>query len=530
MLKWKTFAQPPRQGTYHQKIGNSKCQDKYKIKENSEAIVIALSDGLGSLKYSDVAATAVTTSVSSFLLNYDYHNLNIEQLKYEILNECANAIKKYSNLRNINIDDMDCTLLFVVLFRNSSKLIYGQLGDGAIIGVKEDQGVLLSDFNEPTKISSNMTKTILSSDAIESFYLRVDYVNDFVGFFLTTDGLEDELYSRVCKVKKKTEWYFNLISNNIKYTCSKEIEKRWNSLTSEERFGFEDDMSLVAIVQPNVNIVLPDEPTWLCICMHRNQMESSRCENCGKDFLKIYKGINFKHFGGKYNYFKNLNKSPKKELNIILNISSCCKKNTEKVEEKNQQLGAASDVNSSNIPVQHQKSVNKMVFPYVGLFKKQMHIKNIFLLGKISQKIKTICNTTNLGCLLILSLAYGISTHCLLGISMKNESDLLCEFKRLQNENETLRVLNDSFTNRSEIFNSKKLELENVVNAIILNSEKYYYNNGDVYIGQITNGLPNGIGVVYSSEVIEIGHFQDGKKYGEFLLLYTDRHSETRIY
>lgn len=58
----------------------------------------------------------------------------------------------------------------------------------------------------------------------------------------------------------------------------------------------------------------------------------------------------------------------------------------------------------------------------------------------------------------------------------------------------------------------------------------YYFDNGDIYCGQLNNGLPNGIGIVYSSDVLIIGSFHNGLKNGEFKFLYVDGTFETRIY
>ena len=396
MNDWKVFVQPSRQGTYHKKAGNIKCQDKYTVKQNDEIIVAALSDGLGSLEHSDIAASIVTKAISSLLFNYNYYGLNEIQLKNEILSECINAIKKCSSLKNINFETMDCTLLFVILLKKTSQLIYGQLGDGAIIGVKSSQGVLLSDFEMDAKASTNLTKTILSNDAIDFFNIRVDSANDFVGFLLTTDGLENEIYSRACKIKKKTEWYFNLISNNNYSLCVKEINKRWDSLTSEERFGFVDDMSLIAIVQPNINVLLPDEPTWLCVCMHRNNMDSSRCETCGTDFLKIYKDIDFRSDGGKSQFFSNLNKSPQQEVNIVLKQSLNCIKNTGKVFEGMQYRDESLCAKSSHKSVRLNKREKGKWILNSDIFNILTHTKYNLILKKLTSKIKSLLNKTNL--------------------------------------------------------------------------------------------------------------------------------------
>ena len=317
MLKWHTFVQPPRQGTSHKKHGNSPCQDKATVKENGKLIAAVLADGLGSLEYSSIAAETITGTIASFLLNYDYRQFREERLKSDVLAECENALNKCSGLLNISITKMDCTLLFVVVFKRDSFFIIGQLGDGAICVVKQNQAFQFLALDDKHMSSSNMTKTVLSSDASDYFILRSFHVPDCLGVFITSDGLENELYSKAGRVKQNIQWYYNLIGNNDASRCVFEIGAKWDELASDDKFGFTDDMSLIAIIQPNKHIELPEEANWLCICGHRNRMESSRCESCGKDITKIYKGVSFKQNGGKLEFFSRLNGDPDEEARIL---------------------------------------------------------------------------------------------------------------------------------------------------------------------------------------------------------------------
>ena len=318
MVQWEAYSQSPRQGTSHKKQGNLQCQDKAAVKENEDVIVAVLSDGLGQLEHSGLAAEAITESISNYLANYNYCDLNEESFKEVVLSECKRVIYSCSDSNNISVTKMDCTLLFIVLFKDVSNYILGQLGDGAICCVKPNEGLKEVAFDDRFKLSSNLTKTILSSDARDFFNLRKYPIEDLVGFFLTTDGLENEIYSKAGNVKKKIEWYFNTISNNNKTMSDSLIQNRWDELASDEKYGFTDDMSLIAIVQKNLEIKLPDEANWLCACGYRNRMESSRCERCNKDFLKVYKGVNFKKDGGsKLAFFTQINEDIQKEFHIL---------------------------------------------------------------------------------------------------------------------------------------------------------------------------------------------------------------------
>lgn len=588
MTQWQTYIQPPRQGTMHKKLGNSQCQDKAEVKVNDQVIVAVLSDGLGQLEYSGIAASAITLAISTYLVNYDYRQLNEDMLKVDILEECKRAINECSNSLNISVSRMDCTLLFIVLFKNGRKFIYGQLGDGAICFVKPNQGLQAFAFDDGFKASSNLTKTILSSDAIDYFKLSMCSASDLVGFFLTTDGLENELYSKAGKVKKNLEWYFNLISNKDKNVCFNEIHNRWNELTSDEKYGFTDDMSLIAIVQPNMEITLPDEANWLCACGYRNRMESTRCEKCDKDFLKVYKGVNFKQAGGKLPFFTYYNEHPDEE---VLILQKHCFYPLEFLTPAHNEVQAGTqseELPLRELPVQRQNRYSQTQRPSTrnpteleenteisridantvaqvqstdiqtqesleGNPQGQQYAKAVEAYKRNGRKRKGSGNLNLLACLL-LGFVIGLFVHSAFDFvrtdNSKTKTELLSlqrenvnlqrenasiqkENKSLQRENESFQSANDSLTEKIAFLNTKISELEDVQNAIIKLPEGYDYytlSNGDIYVGQLNQGLPNGPGVVYSSGVLMTGYFQNGLKNGEFYFLYDDGHSEVRTY
>lgn len=257
-------------------------------------------------------------------------------------------------------------------------------------------------------------------------------------------------------------------------------------------------MSLVAIVKPNIKIELPNDATWLCACMHRNCLESSRCENCGTDFLKIYKGFNFKELGGKMNFFTNLNQSPEEEINIVVNKNSYPYDYTNiSLNEKNKTSLGHQSINGIK---------NKRICDATNKKKKEF-VKYNSILNKIKFKgnIKKLIGSINIWLFIIL---------------------LICDL--------TFNLFLDTSLKKLNIKISK---VENMVNIGIhfpngYNNNYYYYyfDNGDIYCGQLNNGLPNGIGIVYSSDVLIIGSFHNGLKNGEFKFLYVDGTFETRIY
>lgn len=535
MIQWCIHVQPPRQGTSHKKRENFPCQDMAVVKENNDVIVAVLSDGLGQLEYSGMAADAITKSLSIYFLK-EYKQFRKGQFKKEllketILTECRRAIQRCSDSSNISMSKMDCTLLFVVLFKDASQFICGQLGDGAICFVNSHQGFLTRSSDDKFKATSNLTKTVLSKDALDYFDLQIYSAEDFMGFFLSTDGLENEIYSKAGKVKKKVEWYFNLISNNDYPFCINKINNRWDELTSEEKYGFTDDMSLIAIVQQNTKIELPEEATWRCACGNRNRMESTRCESCNKDFLKVYKGINFKQtHGSKLAFFTHINEHPEEEISVLKEYCEYplefFKQECEKVQEgKISNDEASLNKQSIQLPAVQSQShyTNDVLQQQLNPKSQEQKMTDTKTYYKYNRNSKL-----NILVCLLMGFIFGILVHIFYDMTIIDNSKNANEALSLQRENDRLQSENDFLSKRIEFLDTRIVELEDDRSKKINIPDDYDYytiSNGNVYIGQLSQGFPNGIGAIYSSEWLLVGCFQNGMKNGEFYLLYNDGHS-----
>ena len=92
---WKTFSLKQK-GLSHEQ-SNTCCQDNVLISQDDRWIVAALADGLGSLRYSEVAAEVATTTVCNFsaelLESIIKQESSIEETVIEIKNGELNYIK-----------------------------------------------------------------------------------------------------------------------------------------------------------------------------------------------------------------------------------------------------------------------------------------------------------------------------------------------------------------------------------------------------------------------------------------------------
>lgn len=337
MTPWQVHVQPPRQGSSHAKSGVP-CQDAAWTEKTEFAVTAALCDGLGSLEYSQIAARAaacaaarlVSSRISEILAERGclfLREQELEALRRDVLAGAREAVAEEAARSGLSASEMDCTLLLACLTLDGKRVLFGQLGDGAVCAIQKNRGVLLRARENPNRATSNETATVCSPDAEKWFGLQLFQFETagrpLDGFLLTTDGLQNEIYSRAGNVLRRAEWYANAVSALGTDKCTEAIAARWDTLASDEGFGFTDDMSLIAVVRRGVVFELPEDVNWLCACGRRNRLESSRCESCGKDFLRVYKGVNFKAMPvSKRAFFARLNEDPAEELRVLLDHST----------------------------------------------------------------------------------------------------------------------------------------------------------------------------------------------------------------
>lgn len=337
MTPWQVHVQPPRQGSSHAKSGVP-CQDAAWTEKTEFAVTAALCDGLGSLEYSQIAARAaacaaarlVSSRISEIFAERGclfLREQELEALRRDVLAGAREAVAEEAARSGLSASEMDCTLLLACLTLDGKRVLFGQLGDGAVCAIQKNRGVLLRARENPNRATSNETATVCSPDAEKWFGLQLFQFETagrtLDGFLLTTDGLQNEIYSRAGNVLRRAEWYANAVSALGTDKCTEAIAARWDTLASDERFGFTDDMSLIAVVRRGVVFELPEDVNWLCACGRRNRLESSRCESCGKDFLRVYKGLNFKAMPvSKRAFFARLNEDPAEELRVLLDHST----------------------------------------------------------------------------------------------------------------------------------------------------------------------------------------------------------------
>jgi len=179
------------QGRGH-KLKNSPCQDKtYTLTKNGVS-VIALADGAGSCKHSDVGATIVVETVckviaARFDIIYNTPTISREYL----VNYIQLALYRKAEEISAKFKDLSATFLFAAV--KGEQFLAGHIGDG-VIGCLATDGRLEVISKPENGEFANETYFVTSSQAIFRFRGYRGTINQKKGFILMSDGAGDSLY------------------------------------------------------------------------------------------------------------------------------------------------------------------------------------------------------------------------------------------------------------------------------------------------------------------------------------------------
>lgn len=292
------------------------CQDYVDVYADDTRVIACLCDGLGSLKNSDVAAQETVKNVIDLFRavpNAPTPQTDLAPFRRKLTAELQRRLKSAAAERNMALDSMDCTLLFVCLFLKQKMAMIGSLGDSALCVIRDDKPPALfcdSDFIG--------TRAVLDNDAAEHLQCAVFPLDGHVkSILLTSDGLENEIYYKgLTHVAKNTELYLNAMLRN---DPEKIMQKRIKELTSAEGTVFDDDISIAVLSCLDCPIRLEDEPTWPCLCGAENLLVDTFCSECSRDFLDLYKNMDFR--GDRAGFFRYIRRSPKAKQELMTAIA-----------------------------------------------------------------------------------------------------------------------------------------------------------------------------------------------------------------
>ena len=297
--------------TYTQRgINHSVCQDRVKIYEDKHRLIACLCDGLGSLNNSHIAAEVTVNTVIETFRELSAAKSGDKQIKSTLVDKIQSRLQETADEKGISPVSMDCTLLFVCLFKQQDIAVIGNLGDSALCMIGKSDVRLYCE----NSIHSDGTRAVQDEDAEQHLNMKTVKLRDSVqGFLLTSDGLENEIYFKgLDYVSKGAELYFNAV---LAEDPKSVIADRVKSLTADPDTIFYDDISVAVLSRAEAPVCLPEEPTWPCVCGNNNPLYESFCTKCGRDFLDVYRNVDLK--GDKTHFFRRLQRDPEKREQLL---------------------------------------------------------------------------------------------------------------------------------------------------------------------------------------------------------------------
>jgi len=266
-------------GSSHEKKG-TKCQDANKIiKLENGVIIAAIADGVGSCKYSDVAASIAVEVSLRVCADEIKSNADSDLLKVieKAFAQAEREIDERSLSENHLITDYDTTLSLAIY--DGKHVTYGHCGDGGIIGLTIEGSYV--KITSPQK--SDDGQYVIPLRRGKDTWVIGKAQEKFASVLLATDGVYDTFFPYLLK-GQLVEVYVPLIryfmDNNVLKSSEKTIaaikKERKDYLNSESCASITDDKTVVVIVNGDIQPEEKDkeyyaEPDWDALQLEWNK-------------------------------------------------------------------------------------------------------------------------------------------------------------------------------------------------------------------------------------------------------------------
>lgn len=224
---WKTINYEVR-GRGHEKNGLP-CQDRTLTIHRNGVTVIALADGAGSAKHSEIGAQTTVIAVSNLLAEQFtrlIQNNSGAQVKQLIEATIQEALTEQQQALNCEYKDLASTLLTVAI--KDDQFIVIHVGDGVIGYIKNDE-LLVASSPENGEFA-NTTVFVTSSSMTQSMKLLKGQLKEITGFVLMSDGTAESFYHKQTKslaavLKKFVAWTAILTKDKMTELVEDSFEK-----------------------------------------------------------------------------------------------------------------------------------------------------------------------------------------------------------------------------------------------------------------------------------------------------------------
>ena len=235
-MKWK-IATASYQGRGHLKY-NVPCQDKtFKLFfPKKDFYSVALADGAGSYKYSDIGAEFITKKVLYYLNSKFKYLFKYKKPELTLLSFIEKELIKLSKEKNIDVKEFSSTLLFIAIQDN--RYILGHIGDGVIGYLSKNNKIEVLSYPENGEYA-NSTFFTTSFENKRRLKIKKGNLDNIQGFILMSDGVEESLYNKQLKklipvTKTIIKWLDNFSEKQVEEILKNNLKQVFTQKTIDD--------------------------------------------------------------------------------------------------------------------------------------------------------------------------------------------------------------------------------------------------------------------------------------------------------
>jgi serine/threonine protein phosphatase PrpC len=173
---------------------NIPCQDYVHFELKNECLTVALADGAGSAKHSDIGAKIATVKTCRQLSkNFEFFfKAEADVVRAKIIHVLRTNLGIQAKIKEARKRDFASTLIFVAIKNN--RFIAGHIGDGLLGCIEYDRLSLMS----PPENGEFVNQTYFTTSKNYQRYLRLfkGDLNNVTGFVLMSDGTGESLFDK----------------------------------------------------------------------------------------------------------------------------------------------------------------------------------------------------------------------------------------------------------------------------------------------------------------------------------------------
>ncbi len=176
---------------------NMPCQDRtFKLKGKTSQgnfYGLALADGAGSCKHSDLGAEAITKKILYFIRSRYKYLQNKKNPSRYLLSFIEQQLYQIAQQKNIEVKELSSTLLCVTIVNNA--YIICHIGDGVIGVLSENNHLNIVSYPENGEYA-NSTFFTTSIHHTKRLRVKMGILSQANGFILMSDGSQESLYDK----------------------------------------------------------------------------------------------------------------------------------------------------------------------------------------------------------------------------------------------------------------------------------------------------------------------------------------------